>query len=103
MIGDRDFGGKVLHSVTQVVFEILFGGDVASNDVVLVAAHGHQGVLRGFLHLHLIVQGDGWDCHPREHRPELSSIDHPTPPLAVNDQLLVIVLVEVESSTNNPQ
>jgi hypothetical protein len=38
VIGDRDFGGKVLHSVTQVVFEILFGSDVASNDVVLVAA-----------------------------------------------------------------
>jgi hypothetical protein len=36
-----DFGGKVIHSVAPVVFEVLFRSDVASNDVVVVTAHVH--------------------------------------------------------------
>src|SRR6266478_254331 len=34
-----DGGGKVLHSMAQVVLEVLFRSDVASRDTVVVAAH----------------------------------------------------------------
>ncbi len=76
--------GKVLHSVAEVVFQVLFRGDVAARDAVVVAAHVHQRVLPGFLGRREVVGGDALGCHPGEPGAELSSIDHANPPLATN-------------------
>src|SRR6266849_226452 len=76
-----DLCSEVVHSVTQVIFEILLGCDVASDNVVVVAAYMHQGVLPGFLRRRKVVPGDisGGNPHPNKRATELSSIDHAAP------------------------
>src|SRR5580700_6307420 len=75
-----DFRSEVLHAVTQVVFEILFGGDVTADDDVVVAAYVHEGVPLGFLLRREGVReraiGNALGRDPNKRATELSSIDH---------------------------
>jgi hypothetical protein len=75
----RDFGGKVLHSVPQVVFKVLFRGDLATSNTVVVTANMHQGILAGVLRRCEGVPGDARDCHACEPDAKLSSVNHGAP------------------------
>src|SRR4029079_4307911 len=85
--------GDVSDAVTQVVFEVLSGGDASTSDAVVVAPYVHQSVLsrrtRFSIGTRLGTPGNHSTCAHSQSSAELSSVHLGCPPLKGSELLYV--------------